>query len=528
VICGIVFFTVVGVSYFCGGMGAPQLLWMLPVPIVGLVLCGNATGFAWLAMCLASYSLYAYLGHVGYVFPQELAAGTLRLIEYCSLIGIAVCVFLLTHIVVVSERQLFVWLEAARQQAEDAARSKTQFLCNVSHELRTPMTAILGFTEQAADDALSRKDHSEALAIIERNACHLLKLIDDVLDVSRIEAAQFDIRPGPCDPGRIVRDVVRLLSPGAAAKGLRLGARTVGAIPRSIQSDPTRLKQALVNLVGNAIKFTQRGSVEIVLQCDVAREQLSFHIADTGPGIRLEMLDAVFEPFTQEDCSTTRRYGGTGLGLSITRSIARALGGEVSVRSEPAVGCTFTLSVSTGSIDDSTMTDELPQLVDEPPPGGPPVESLDCRVLLVEDSLDNQRLLATVLSKAGADVTVAANGVLGVEYALDAAARHAPYDVILMDMQMPVMDGYTATQRLRGEGYRGAIVALTAHVMPSEVQRCLGAGCDAFLAKPIDRETLIRSVADHVRAMLQGKPDGDEIFTAAAPADRGSARDRET
>jgi signal transduction histidine kinase/ActR/RegA family two-component response regulator len=397
-------------------------------------------------------------------------------------------------------------LKVASKAAEAASGAKSAFLANMSHELRTPMTAILGFSDMLLDPSATHSDRLNAVQTVRRNGRHLLSLINDILDLSRIEAGKLELERTPVCTRRLLGDVLDLLSQRALERNIRLSAEIEGQIPQQITTDPTRLKQALVNLAGNSVKFTQRGGVRLVVACEPAAERISFRVIDTGVGMTPEQLSRLFQPFTQADASTTRLFGGTGLGLTITKRLANLLGGDVTVQSEHGRGSEFTLTVATGPLAGAqwvTSSDPAPATV-ETPTDAQPLPQLEGRVLLVEDGPDNQRLISFVLRKAGAQVDVVENGELGVQAATDADAAGQPYALVLMDMQMPVMDGYQAARRLRELGYRRQVIALTAHAMRGEMDKCLAAGCDHYLTKPIDRAALIRELADRMHKPSQG------------------------
>ncbi|MEM9345572.1 MAG: ATP-binding protein [Planctomycetota bacterium] len=385
-------------------------------------------------------------------------------------------------------------LAASLVATRKANESKSLFLANMSHEIRTPMTAILGFSDLLLDPASSESDKRSAAQTIKRNGQHLLALINDILDVSKIEAGRLEIESVQTPLGRLLSDVAELLGQRARDKSLAFDVGIDGSIPSSIMTDPTRLKQALVNLAGNAIKFTEVGGVAITARYLPEQQQLVFEVKDTGIGMTPQQMGKLFKPFSQADASTTRRFGGTGLGLTITSQIARILGGQVDVSSEPGQGSTFTMTIQTGELDGVAMIDTIR-------PSGAITPSDAClpkitgHVLVVEDGLDNQRLIQHVLKKAGAEVTLCENGLDGMNAALSADAAGRPYGLVLMDMHMPVMNGYTAASELREHGYKGQIVALTANAMSDEMDKCIAAGCDFYLTKPIDRPVLIREVA---------------------------------
>lgn len=397
-------------------------------------------------------------------------------------------------------------LEEFNRLAKSAIRAKSEFLANMSHEIRTPMTAILGFAEVLLEEpGIDRAPahRVESLRTIQRNGQHLLGLINDILDLSKIEAGKVEIERVSCSPAQIMREVISLMRVRADAKGIPLTLDYSSSVPEWIQGDPLRIRQVIINLVGNAIKFTETGSVRVVVHVvrrPPALTLLQVDVIDTGIGLTAEQISRLFEPFSQADTSTTRKFGGTGLGLTISKRLVEVLGGELSVRSTPGRGSTFSVTFDTGNIDGMRMLDpETARGLHIPQPrtvSATQVAQLQHRILLAEDGPDNQRIITFMLEKAGAHVTLVDNGKLAHEEALAAAARGGPFDAILMDMQMPVMDGYEATRRLRSMGYVGRIIALTAHAMEGDEAKCRDAGCDGFLTKPIDRAKLLLTIGE--------------------------------
>jgi signal transduction histidine kinase/CheY-like chemotaxis protein len=399
-------------------------------------------------------------------------------------------------------------LEHAKQIAEAATSSKSEFLANMSHEIRTPITAILGFVEVLLEE--QRGDWGkEELATIQRNGEHLLAIINDILDISKIEARRMTVERIPCSSLQVIADVNSLMQVRAAAKGLSLYVEFHSPIPETINTDPTRLRQILLNLVGNAVKFTQVGEVRLIVSFLPGQKSImQYDVVDTGIGMTPEETRILFVQFSQAETSTARRFGGTGLGLAISKRLAEMLGGNVElVESRPGKGSHFRLTIATGSIEGVTIL-EMPNLLnlqDSVRQGTlsrkvTPSVMLHGNILLAEDGPDNQRLIAHILKKAGAEVTVVDNGKSAVEAALNAMKTARPFDLILMDMQMPVMDGYEATMTLRRQGYSGWIVALTAHAMASDRQKCLNAGCNDYASKPIQRQEFFATLAKYMHS----------------------------
>ncbi len=394
-------------------------------------------------------------------------------------------------------------LRVAKEAAEAANHTKSEFLANMSHEIRTPMTAILGFAELLMNEAEIDSDPTlrmDAARTIHRNGEHLLGIINDILDLSKIESGKFTLEELPTSLLTVIEDVLALMRVRAAAKGIKLGVVFETDLPESISTDPLRLRQILVNLVGNAIKFTEVGGVQVVVRyLALAIPRLEIDVIDSGIGMSPTELQRLFQPFNQGDSSLTRKFGGTGLGLTISRRLAEMLQGELFVvETAPGQGTRFRLVLqfepflATGVVDAMSLSSTH---IAAPKMPARPAESLvGKRILLAEDGPDNQRLLRFVLKKSGAEVTIAENGKLAIDEALRAETEQRPYDLILMDMQMPVMDGYEAVAVLRSHGYQRTIIALTAHAMTGDREKCLEAGCDDYLTKPIDREGLVAFV----------------------------------
>ena len=391
-------------------------------------------------------------------------------------------------------------LQRAKEEAESANRAKSQFLANISHEIRTPLNAILGFAQiMIADDDGSNMQRIDCLETINSSGKHLLTLVNDLLDLAKIEANQIQIERILCSPHQILAEVTSTLRVRARERGITLEYRWSSDIPEQVETDPHRLKQLLMNLVGNAIKFTLHGSVTIDADSEstVTTESLEFVVTDTGIGIAADKLRTIFDPFVQADNSVTRRFGGTGLGLAISRSIAEVLGGELTVTSEVDVGSKFTATIATGN----AKRKQTPNANGERAVGDIAVNDTTgkdltgVRILVVDDGATNRKLVSLLLERRGARVLMAEHG----EIALQKANNHE-FDLILMDMQMPVMDGYTAASAIRQRGFAGPIVALTAHAMKGDRKKCEQAGCSDYLSKPIEGSALIAKVAQLVAA----------------------------
>jgi signal transduction histidine kinase/FixJ family two-component response regulator len=386
-------------------------------------------------------------------------------------------------------------LEDARDKALNANRAKTVFLANMSHEIRTPLTAIIGFSESLLESGQSMPERISAINTINNSGRHLLHIIDEILDLSKIESEKLDIELLRVSPVKLLFETCPLMRMQAQGKGLAFEVRYHYPIPAFITTDPTRLKQILLNLVSNSVKFTDHGHIHIDVRCGADEQKMVFDIVDTGIGMTKEQQEKLFTAFTQADASTRRKYGGTGLGLTLSRQFATMLGGSLTVESEAGRGSKMRVVIDTGSLDETDFYDNDDQLPEDDtshrtPPGNP---KLTGNVLLAEDNPANQELFKLYLRNVGANTTTVENGAQAVDKAMV-----SNFDLILMDMQMPVMSGIAAVKELRGNGYRGPIVALTANSTIDDRDACLWAGCNDFLSKPVDRSRFMNILNEYL------------------------------
>jgi two-component system sensor histidine kinase/response regulator len=397
-----------------------------------------------------------------------------------------------THQLEEANRELTIALE----KAERAEKAKSEFLANMSHEIRTPMNAIIGFGGILTDEELTDEQRLCVDTICESGK-HLLGIIGDILDFSKIEAGKLDMQMSECSLKQLFTKIESMMKPAALEKGLKFGFQENKDLPANIRTDPVRLEQCLINLLSNAVKFTEEGQVcvNVFLEDKNNQKYIRFDVSDTGVGIPPEKQEKVFESFTQADGSTSRKYGGTGLGLTITRKLAKLLGGELTLTSEQGGGSIFSLTIPAGVdvtkepfLDRHNIADHI---CDEP--DDLKEAKFSGHVLVAEDVKSNQMLVRWLLEKAGFEVTIAEDGNEAVQKALNRS-----FDLILMDIQMPNMNGYEATRKLRNEGVETPIIALTASAMSGDEGKCVCAGCDDYLSKPIDRRKLLEKISKYL------------------------------
>ena len=398
-------------------------------------------------------------------------------------------------------------LASAREAAEAANRAKSDFLANMSHEIRTPLTAILGYCDILRDDGnieLAPVSRMQTIETIQSAGEHLLTVINDILDLSKIEAGKVTFEQiEMLLPGKLWA-IDRMMRPQFEEKGVEFQIILETEVPDRIIGDPTRCRQVLLNLVGNAVKFTERGSVKLRIRFhdQSGQRMLRIVVEDTGKGMTAEQAKVLFKTFSQADASITRKHGGTGLGLTISRRLARLMGGDVFLEhTEPGKGSKFVIELPLVEAAGCRMFKDLAAYHEETRlEAKPQTPVLEGRILLAEDGLDNQRLISFLLTKAGAEVEIAENGQVALDLISAADASSQPFDLLLTDIQMPVMDGYSLTRTLRTNGNPIPIVALTANAMAEDRQRCLDSGCDDYTTKPIKKETLLSVCARWMEA----------------------------
>jgi signal transduction histidine kinase/CheY-like chemotaxis protein len=485
---------IVGISIIlqiCAAIRALQL-----IPLTGHRMSWGLIAAATLLMSVRR-SISLYRGLSGEV--------DIHLDPIAEAVALSISVFMVVGIFRI--HSVFLDLQTSRENSALESKVKSEFIANMSHEIRTPMTAIIGFAEILAEGTPDTKDSENSADLIhsiQGNAKYLLTIINDILDVSKIEAGKMDIECIRIDPVDIANEVASTLKPRAHEKNIDLSIHYDSPIPSEIHSDPTRIRQILTNIIGNAVKFTNEGMVAVHISSDVENQRIRFSVRDTGIGMSPEYKKAVckFEAFTQADCFTTRKFGGTGLGLKISNSLAQLLDGSIQIESELGEGSTFTLELPTGNLSDVQMLTPEQVSASTASPTESQLEPVNpacnhkelagCRILIAEDGPDNQRLLRYHLEKAGASVWIVENGHQAIE-AVGESLLEKLFDLVLMDMQMPQLDGYDATRQIRNRGHTLPIIAITAHAMEDDRQKCINAGCDEYLSKPINKTSLINT-----------------------------------
>ena len=401
-------------------------------------------------------------------------------------------------------------LMLARDQAEAALNTKTDRIAALGHELRAPLLAILEYADLLRGPSIAdgrRIGHAEEL---QRQGESLLRVVADVVDLSAIEAGRLRITRSSVDPMEVVDRIVRAYQGRARQKGLELAAVCRSPIPSRIETDADRLNQLLEHLVDNAIKFTTTGSVRIELELDPLSEEplLALRVVDTGAGITPEQRSRLFEEFSATDSSTLRERGGAGIGLVLARGLAKLLGGDLTVESTPGVGSSFLATIRVGDLSAAELVEHprgpMPAAGERPAREEEPAVLQGVRILLAEDVVSTQRLFTAFLESAGAELVIAENGREALDLVQESEQAGRPFDLVLMDIQMPVLDGHAATRELRARGWKGPIVAVTAHAMTDDRRKCLEAGCSDYASKPLGRRALVELCGQHT--MRSGRP----------------------
>jgi signal transduction histidine kinase/ActR/RegA family two-component response regulator len=483
------------VSYYAGGAASPPSFWNVLIPMTAVALVGRRWAWFWTALVLIEAVAVAWFERHGLRFENQILPEWRPLYWFVSIASLASLIMLAGLVYERSKEVALHSLESAnaalaraRDDAERASLAKSDFLAILTHEIRTPMTAILGFADVLHDEWSERgfpEREIEALVRIQRNGRELIETVNDLLDLSKIEAGKLELERIAFSPAELVAEVLEAARARAQALGLELALELSGDLPGIVHSDPVRLRQIAAHLVDNALGFTERGGVYVSL--GIAREErgacLALRVRDTGPGIPDERLPSLFQPGTLRVSPETGEAHGLGLGLAMCKRLTELLGGRISVASELERGSEFLVLVPIANAAAATATS----------PANAP-KQLRARVLVVDDGPDNLRLMVHVLGRAGAEVETATNGEDALARVAEAERAERRFDVVLMDMQMPGMDGYAATRELRRRGFTRPILALTANAVPGTRETCLAAGCDDFATKPVDREELIERI----------------------------------
>lgn len=481
-----------------GGHNSPPEMWYVTIPVFAIILTTIRAGMLWSLASGAAIGMFYAISFNGLELPNELTPAGHEFLEFSGLIGLMTVIFALTFCFTQIERSVEKRTKSALQKAELASQAKSEFLANMSHEIRTPMTAILGFTDLLSDELNNStipEQRQKAIDSIKNASKHLMTIVNDILDLSKIEAGKMTLERIETPLISLLHEVNSLIRPRAIGKGITLDTEFSGGIPERIISDPTRLRQILMNLIGNAVKFTELGSVTVTADVENHKKgkMLVVKVTDTGIGMSPDQANQLFTPFTQADNTVTRKFGGSGLGLTICSRLAESMGGTVElVRTEQGIGSCFQLLLPLDIPIGTKIVSSLDIVLESDFVAPSPTQlTLDGRILLAEDGVDNQRLIAFHLRKAGASVDIADNGLIAIEMLESANREGKPYHLLLTDMQMPEMDGYALAKTIREREFKLPIVALTAHAMADDRQKCIDAGCHDYSCKPIDKSTLL-------------------------------------
>jgi len=478
----ITYLCIFAVSLDSGQNDAVSIWYLIPLPMVAAYLVGSGAAFWWAglsAIAIISLCVSEKLMHIPPEFvltPAQIVFVRILIMVSCLAFGIAARK---------ASDQYIGNLQLAKQAAEAASRAKSEFLATMSHEIRTPLNGVIGLNGLLRDTPLTA-DQRRYVELARMSGETLLHLINDILDFSKIEAGRLELEPLPFDPKHVCEEVADLLQERAREKGLTLIGEMSAELPDGVRGDPARLRQILVNLLGNAVKFTSIGEVRLnchVLKVTTTHIWLRYEVIDTGPGMDEATTARLFQPFTQADVSTTRKYGGSGLGLSISRRLAELMGGRLSVSSEPGKGSTFWFEVPFERLPPGSMPVHqdggFVAASSTPAPAG----RWRGRVLLAEDNAVNQLVASEILKRLGYRVDIVGNGKEAVD-----AVKRLPYDIVFLDCHMPEMDGFEACRTIRSREQNSRhvpIIAMTASALKGDREKCLDAGMDDYLPKPV-------------------------------------------
>lgn len=517
-------FSIVLLAGAQGGLSAPGLVWLLIMPIGGVLLAGKRSGGVWAGIAVATI-IGLYLGPSQSVpVLQEARPESFRAFQALNLLAILSVVTAMALRSVREKDHALCEMEAARDEADAASEAKMRFVAAMSHEIRTPMNGALGLSDLLLDTELSDKQRPLAEGI-HRSARALLSVINDVLDISRIEAGRLSLDPSAFALQELLDDVQEIVRAPARAKGLEVACSIDADVPGWLDGDAGRLRQVLLNLVGNAVKFTERGSVELRVSLsdgpDAGARAVRFDVRDTGIGVPNDRIDQIFDRFTQAEETTQRRFGGTGLGLAIAKQLTHLMGGEIGAGARSGGGSHFWFALPLNPVDGVRGLIDVPECESAPevaPSRAEWVATASARVLLAEDNPVNQQVAVAMLEKLGHRVELVSDGLQALE-----ALERSTFDLVLMDCQMPELDGFETTSQLRKNESAGGrsgqsapprvpVIALTASAMQGDRERCLAAGMDDYLSKPL---TLARLGA----ALGKWLPEASDASIPSSPAE---------
>ncbi len=488
-IAGVIFGVLVSLACVTGGIRAPALWWLPSVPIIALVLSGIPSGIAWTVLgCLASVVFFG-IDLADRTLPSELDDTALRIMTCSAVSGIIVCACILTILFKLGEDKARTALEIARDESEQANRAKSAFLANMSHEIRTPMNAIIGMTELVLGTEL-KPQQREYLLIVQESSESLAVLINDILDFSKIEAGRLSLELHTFNLHDTIGSTMKSMGVRAHASGLELACHLQEGVPRTVLGDEVRLRQIIVNLVGNAIKFTAEGEVVLRVSCLRSTDDstwLEFSVTDTGIGIPKDKQQVIFDTFEQADMSTTRKFGGTGLGLAISSKLVQMMDGHIHVESEHGKGSTFRFSVRFGLVQDERAEN----------PTTRPVVLRDARVLVVDDNATNRRILEEVLGRWEMKTTVVDNAQAALNTLRQARLQGTPFNLVLTDAHMPDVDGFSFAEQIKEDSElrnETVVMMLTSGDHPEDLGRCEQLGIASYLLKPIKQSELLDAV----------------------------------